>query len=76
MAHYFFHILDGLSHVDDDEGMQLSGLAVARAEALRSLDDLIMAARREQRAVGTFAIEMTDEDGNVIGVCRRFVPAN
>lgn len=63
MTKYFFHVRDRLGVMKDNEGMELSTLEDARAEALRSAKHLIA----ESKKFGTFGldrvIEVEDGDG-------------
>jgi hypothetical protein len=62
---YFFDIEDGVDEVRDDEGLELSGLEAAKAEAVRTLPDLAKSGvpERDQRVV---AIRVRDETGQAV----------
>ena len=66
MALYYFHIRDAHSLTPDEEGIELSGMAEARAEARLSANDLAMEAMRCGRAVNSGTIEIADWRGNVL----------
>jgi hypothetical protein len=62
MSRFYFHILEGGRVTPDDEGMELSGLLAAQAEALASAHDLAMAgSSRERRSV-----QIADASGAVV----------
>ena len=62
MSRFYFHILDGGKVTPDEEGMELSDLLAAQAEAIASARDLAMAgASRERRTV-----QIVDASGAVI----------
>ena len=70
MIRYYFHIRDGWDLIPDDEGMDLSGIDAARAEAYSSADDLARAGIRDGKAAAAWAIEIADQAGNILGrVC-------
>jgi hypothetical protein len=64
LPRYFFHIRDGSSIIPDDEGMELSGMRAAHAEALQSADDLVRAGICAG-AGQPRAIEIVDESGKL-----------
>ena len=66
MPRYFFHIRDGWDLVPDEEGMHFANLTCAEVEGYASARDLAVAALYEGRATGAQAVEITDEDGEVL----------
>jgi hypothetical protein len=46
MPRFFFDVLDRLGVIKDDEGMELPSLDEAKAEAMRSAQDLIAEAEK------------------------------
>lgn len=71
MPHYFFDFLDEGGLALDEEGLELSDLCAARAEAARSLADMALDAIRSPASVNdrhTMAIEVRDASGPVIQV--------
>jgi hypothetical protein len=67
MIKYFFHIRDHGQLIPDDEGLYLSGLEAAAAEAWLSAGDLAAAAIRIGTGVSCQSIEYSDEHGNILG---------
>ena len=65
MARYYFHIRDHAALIPDDEGMELSGLPAARAEAVLSVNDLVLADIRSGHVSST-AVEISDRCGHMI----------
>jgi hypothetical protein len=65
MTKYYFHIRDQDGLVSDGEGMNLSGIKAAKAEAVLSASDLAMEDHRCGRKF-TSAIEVTDSHGDLI----------
>jgi len=66
MPRYYFHIRDGWGVVPDEEGMEFSNLFHAEAEGHASANDLALAALNEGHSVTAMAVEVADEDGNVL----------
>ncbi len=62
MTKFYFHILCGREIVPDDEGMELSGLLAARAEALSSARDIALAGGSRERRM----IQITNASGTVL----------
>jgi hypothetical protein len=70
MPRYYFDIRDGEYVQKDNEGTVLSGLAEAKAQALRTLPDL---ARDDEVPDGEqreFVIEVKDENGRPLLTAR------
>lgn len=63
---YFFHIRAGAARILDEEGLELSDIAAARAEMRASAKDLALAAVRAGAGVDARILELEDERGNVI----------
>ncbi len=65
MARYFIDVLDGEKLITDEEGVELSGLDAARAEAMSTLGDMARDVRpdSEGRAV---VIRIRDEGGKPV----------
>ena len=68
MAKYYFHIREGGVLIADDEGLHLSDIGAARAEAWLSAGDLLAASYRDRRESRTQTIELADEFGNILDV--------
>ena len=66
MPMYFFHIRDGWERILDDEGMEFPNLDRAEVEAHASARDLASSAPFERRIFAAYAVEVADEDGNVL----------
>ena len=61
MPRYFFDTRDDHLFVRDEEGLELSGLAAARAEATSALADMAQDALAKERA-RTLSVEVRDEN--------------
>ena len=68
MPRYFLHIRNSTNRVQDLEGEDLNGLALAVEAAIDSARDVLVARlRAHQRADGVGSqIEISDEAGNVL----------
>jgi hypothetical protein len=66
MPRYFFHIRHGWGVVADDEGMDFPNLNQAEVEGYASARDIAVAALYEGSALAADAVEVADEDGNVM----------
>jgi hypothetical protein len=62
MSRFYFHILDGGKVTPDEEGMELSDLLAAQAEAIASARDLAMAGTSKQKRM----VQIVDASGAVI----------
>lgn len=62
MSRFYFHILEGAKVTPDDEGMELSDLLAAQAEALASARDLAMAGSSKDRRT----VQIVDASGAVV----------
>jgi hypothetical protein len=62
MPRYYFHIQD-TSEIVDDLGMELSGIAAAKCEALRYASRLICDEAQEFWDAGEFQMTVADEKG-------------
>jgi hypothetical protein len=69
MARYYFHIRDNAALITDDEGLELSDIGAARAEALLSVNDLVLENLRCGRILST-SVEITDFDGKMLDEMR------
>ena len=68
MLQYFFHVRNGSSSSQDDEGGYLHNYALAEHEAEMSVRDLIIEAVKRGDPVTGWKIEITDVDGRVLGL--------
>jgi hypothetical protein len=67
LGRYYFHIRDGWNVIPDEEGMELSDIYAARAEAYASADDLAREALRDGTRIGAWAIVIADQSGKILG---------
>jgi hypothetical protein len=67
MPRYFFHILSGGVTVEDEEGMQLPGMAAAQEEAVASARDLAFSADKDGFGKETRSVQIVDAAGAVLG---------
>ena len=65
MPLYRFHIRNDID-APDEEGQALDNLAIAHLKAIDYARDLASAAVRQGRLDRTHAIDIEDEDGNVL----------
>jgi hypothetical protein len=72
MARYYFHIKDGADLVKDQEGTELASPDAARAQALRSAQELWADAIKSGKPLGADAVVIADEQGGTL----TFVPMN
>jgi uncharacterized protein DUF6894 len=66
MPRYFFHIRHGWTVVPDEEGMEFPNLFHAEVEGYASARDLAVAALYNGSVLPADAVEVADEDGNVL----------
>ena len=66
MPRYYFHILSNGVTVADDEGMMLSDLLAAQAEAFASARDLARSADRDGFGKETRSVQIADAAGKVL----------
>jgi hypothetical protein len=66
MPRFFFHIRDDAELIPDEEGTNLPDLAAARREAVLSVRAIIVEAISSSEPWDHVAIEVTDEQGNVL----------
>lgn len=66
MPRYFFHIRDGSHLIPDDEGMEFSDFELAEVEGYSSARDLATADLWTLRRLGSYAVEITDDDGDMM----------
>jgi len=66
MAHFFFHIRDGLDLIEDPDGIDLPDLDTAHAEALAEARDLLAARVKAGMIVDGQRFEITDATGIVL----------
>jgi hypothetical protein len=62
MSRFYFHILDGGRVTPDEEGMELSDLLAAQAEAMASARDLAMAGTSKEKRT----VQIVDASGAVV----------
>jgi hypothetical protein len=74
MAHYHFHVLNGLGLTEDDEGRDLADLDVARREAINGARSIISEEARDGRVDLRGRIDVTDASGRVL-LTVRFIEA-
>jgi hypothetical protein len=67
MPHYFFHIRNGQLSTQDDEGGEFDNFAAAEREAVMSVRDLVVESVKCGDPVTGWKIEITDEDGKILG---------
>lgn len=67
MPHYFFHIRNGQISTQDDEGGDFANFASAEHEAVMSIRDLMIESVKWGDPVSGWKIEITDQDGKVLG---------
>jgi hypothetical protein len=67
MARYYFHICDQETFIPDEEGLELSGIAAALAEAALTVNDLILANLRCGRVIST-SVEIADGSGAMLDI--------
>jgi hypothetical protein len=73
MPRYYFDIRDGEDLAPDDEGLELSTIEAAWAEAAYSLADMLReAVRTVQGADRRMAIEVRDDNGLALAVRASF----
>jgi hypothetical protein len=63
---YFFNIRDSQGLVPDDEGTELSTMALARVEAHASARDFAIDDLRGGRPIRSRSIEITDANGAIL----------
>jgi hypothetical protein len=63
MSRFYFHIIEGVQVTPDEEGMELSSLLAAQAEAVASARDIAQAGDSPKWRF----IQITDEAGDVLG---------
>lgn len=66
MPIYFFHLRGGRVEADDDEGIVLSGIVAARAEAVRSARSILAAEILEGRLPLGERVVVVDEAGREV----------
>jgi hypothetical protein len=66
MAHYHFHVLNGLGLTADDEGRELADLDAARREAIKGVRSIISEEAKEGRVDLRGRIDVADPSGRVL----------
>jgi hypothetical protein len=70
MPRYFFHIVDDDGSVPDHEGLEFPDREAAKRECETSAQQLFLQNLLSHREVDARRIEVTDESGEVVEVCR------
>jgi hypothetical protein len=70
MPRYFFHIVDDDGYVPDNEGLEFPDREAAKKECEASAEQIFLQNVLSHRQVDNRRIEMTDENGEVMEVCR------
>ena len=66
MPHYYFHLRHGSQLIIDDEGQDFPDENAARAEAAKSVHELLAEAIRSDHADVPEAMVIADEDGREV----------
>ena len=70
MPRYFFHVRDSLGYAEDDEGLELPGMAEARDAAVSGARSLLSAEVTAGALDLRGRIEVADEAGSLIETIR------
>lgn len=68
MPRYFFNIVDRKGTISDPEGLDLSNIGAAKAEALQSIKEMMAATVTSNGSIVDREFHVTDETGHVVFV--------
>jgi hypothetical protein len=70
MPRFFFHVRDALGYAEDDEGLELRGMAEARGAAVAGARSLLSAEVTAGELDLRGRIEVSDQDGKLVETIR------